>query len=415
MSTSTTPEGTNAIPDHVPSELVYNFSQSDPAMAEKPFERLAQLAKEAPKIFYSPGHAPMQPATWYLTNPEDIRYVAQNPQLFTSAGQFTGPRPEVGGKTDYPLIPLELDPPLHNQPRALLTPILSPKSVAQMEDKIRSLVQELVQKLKNKDTNECEFVQDFARPLPSILFCGLSGLPLDRADELVGWNNAILKSKTWEEAQAGVQKIGDLMDSLIEEKKASPADDFISKVVNQATIDGRPMSREEIVGFVFLLFLAGLDTVTNMLANIFTYLGQNSEKRDEIINNPEILPQAIEELIRTHGVINVSRTVVEDTEIDGVKVKKGERIRLEIPASNFNEAAFEDATTVNFHREANAHFTFGAGAHRCVGSHLARKEINIAVEELLKAFPTIRIKSGDKAVADCTNTYGFHYVPLEWD
>ncbi|MGI9568988.1 MAG: cytochrome P450, partial [Desulfobulbia bacterium] len=413
MNTAAIPQGPGPVPDHVPTELVYNFHQLEPIMTEKPYERLAELVKVAPKIFFSPGFLPRQEPAWHLTNYEDIRFVAQNPQTFSSQGNYRGPRPEVDGESDYDLIPLELDPPHHNLPRALLTPILSPKSVASMEDKIRSLVLELIQQLKDKGTNECEFVEEFARPLPSILFCGLSGLPMERAEELVEWNNNIIKAKSLEEAQEGAQKIGDLLAELIEEVKANPTDSFISKVVNQAEIDDRPMTNKEIFGFTFLLFLGGLDTVTNMLGNIFSYLGDNPDKRDEIVNNPDILPQAVEELIRTHGVIAVHRAVVEDTEVDGVPMKKGERVTLLYPAANFNDSAFENADTVDFNRESNAHFTFGAGPHRCIGSHLARKEINIAVEELLKAFPTIRTKAGDKPVADCLGTYGYHYVPLE--
>lgn len=415
MNASAIPQGPGPVPSHIPAELVYSYHQLEPIMSEKPFERLAELAKVAPKIFFSPGFLPLQSPSWYLTNYKDIRYVAQNPEIFTSKGNFHGPRPEVDGETNYDLIPLELDPPHHNQPRMLLIPFLSPKSIAAMEDSIRAQVLELVEQIKNKGTNECEFVEEFARPLPSILFCGLSGLPVERADELVTWNNNIIKAKSMEEAQQGAQKIGDLLDVLIEEKKTNPTDDFISKVVNGATLDGRQMSRKEIVGFVFLLFLAGLDTVTNMLANIFNYLGSNPDKRDEIVNDPEILPKAVEELIRALGVIQVNRTVVEDTEVDGVQFKKGERVTLLLPSANFNDSVFENSETVDFNREANAHFTFGAGPHRCIGSHLARKEINIAVEELLKAFPTIRIKAGDKSVADCLGTYGHHYVPLEWD
>lgn len=401
-----------SVPPHVPQELVYDFSDIEPIMFEDPYARCREVAREAPRIFFTPGQE-MRAPSWCLTHFSDIRAVAQNPQLFTSELSYQGPRPHVHGE-GAPLIPLELDPPLHSEPRVMLAPIFSPKAMNAMQEEVRELVQELIKEMRQEfgAAPHIDFVESFARKLPSTVFCRLSGLPVDHSRELVGWNNMIIHGKTMEERQEGVDKISELLAELIDERRAEPKGDIISKVIHLGKLGGEPLGDKEIMGFCFLLFLGGLDTVTNALSNIFTYLALNPAKRDDLVENPGLIPSAIEELLRTHAVIRVGRQATQDTEINGVQIKAGDRVTLLYPMANFNEELFEDAEVVDFQREADAHLTFGVGPHRCVGSHLARKEIIISVQELLKAFPTLEIAKNERPKADCIGTFGYDYLPL---
>ena len=402
------------IPPHVPAELVYDFDYMEPILFEDPYKRFRQMACDAPKIFYGRGVDQIRPPSWYLTNYSDMRAVAQNPECFSSLGCYPGPRPEVNGDNNCPLIPLELDPPQHTQPRVLLAPLLSPKAVAAMEDDMRSLVRKLLDEIRKVANagGSFDFVELFAKPLPSKIFCKLSGLPVERSGELVDCNNTIIHGKTEEERAQATKEVSALLAELIEQRRSEPKDDIISKIIHNAKIDGKLLADTEIMGFCFLLFLAGLDTVTHALGNIFTFLAKNPDQRDKLVENPALIPAAVEELLRTHGVIFVNRHATKDTEIDGVKIKQGEMISLLFPVANFNKEAFDDPETVDFHREADPHFTFGAGPHRCIGSHLARKEITISVQEFLSAFPKFRIADNEKPRADCVGTFGYEYVPL---
>lgn len=408
------PTETNAkFPSHVPEELVYSFNNFEPIMFQDPYSRIREVAREAPKIFYSLGYPPLFEPGWMLTRHEDIRDVAQNTEVFTSKKNFNMPKPAIEGDNEWDLIPLELDPPHHDMPRGMLMPILSPKAVAAMEDDIRELVISLIGEMK-EGGNTADFVEAFAVPLPSIMFCKLSGLPEERSHELVEWNNQIIHAKSLEECQQGGELIRDLLDKLVDDLKANPNGTIISKVVNEAEIDGRSMNKKEIISFCFMLFLGGLDTVTNALGNVFAYLVSHLDQRDQLVKDPTLIPAAVEELLRTQSVIYVNRRALVDTEIDGVFVKAGDIVTLLLPAANYNQEVFEDAESVDFTRDMTPHFTFGVGPHRCIGSHLARKEITVAVEELLKALPEIRLREGESLKADCAGTYGYCYVPVEW-
>ncbi len=400
-----------AVPDHVPEELVYPFSLLEPIMFEEPHERMKQLAKEAPKIFFTLGDMPFNPPHWVLTNYKDIRYVCQNPDLFSSRHVYGQAVPEVNGSRDYPLIPLELDPPAHSRPRALLNPMLSPKAMTALESDVRELVLDLIRQIEEKGSNECEFVSEFAVPLPSTLFCRLAGLPVDRAAELVHLNETLLKGQTEAIRFEACETIGDILRNVIAELKENPKDNILSKIVH-SEINGESFTDEEIMGFAMLLFQGGLDTVMSALGNIFSYLGSHADKRDELIKNPDLVPSAIEELLRTFAVIQTRRHATQDTEIDGVLIKKGDALGIMFPAANFNEEVFENAEEINFNRERpGVHFSFGAGPHRCVGSHLARRELRIAVAEFLKAFPNFHVKPGAKIPAT-VGTFGKQSVPL---
>ena len=266
--------------------------------------------------------------------------------------------------------------------------------------------------MKDKGTNECEFVKEFAVPLPSELFCRLAGLPVDRAAELVHLNETLLKAPTPEERFEAVETVGGILNNVITKFREQPEDNILSKIVH-SEVDGDPFTDEEIMGFAMLLFQGGLDTVMSALGNIFAYLGSNPDKRDELVKNPDLIPSAIEELLRVFAVIQTRRHATQDTEVDGVLIKKGEALGLLFPAANFNDEVFENADAIDFNREgAGVHFTFGAGPHRCVGSHLARRELRIAVEEFLKAFPNFHVKAGAKIPATL-GTFGKVSVPLE--
>jgi cytochrome P450 len=201
---------------------------------------------------------------------------------------------------------------------------------------------------------------------------------------------------------------------VISERRRAPADDIISVLLG-SEVDGRLMNDEEVLDTCFLLFMAGLDTVTASLGFMFKFLAENPEHRRQLVEDPSIAPAAVEELVRVHAVVNPTRTVIQDTELCGVRLRKGQRILLSTALATRDPDAYGDALTVRFDRKPNNHIAFGAGPHRCLGSHLARKELQIALVEWHRRIPDYRVAAAPTIKAHAGGVLGIDVLPLEWD
>jgi cytochrome P450 len=398
--------GMDQVPDHVPPELVRQAGIIySPEFLADPYKFFAGMHEKFPPIFYDVG--PFGNA-WVLTKHEDALFALRHAEYFSNEDATPFPRdPE-----DYfYFIPIEVDPPEHRKYRNIVDPIVSPQGVLKLEERIRALANELIDDIIDK--GECEFDEAFGRPLPVLVFLDLMGLPRDMCDTFVSWAMALLHSNDRAIMGQTLKTIGDYLKTAIADKQANPDDGLVSRIVH-AEIDGKPISEKEAFGFATFLFIAGLDTVFATLNNMWLWLARNPERRQEIIDNPENINAQVEELLRVFSVTFSGRTVAQDIEIRGVQLKKGDKITSILPACNFDPDVFPNPTEVNFHRPKKIILAFTVGVHSCMGAHLARLEIKIALQEWLKRIPDFKVKPGAETIYRPGGVIGPESVPLVW-
>ena len=408
MAASASNEGTKPIPAHVPPELVYDARITEGAeFLAAPHKFMAELHQKAPPIFFNPG-SPHSPQAWQLLKWEDAFFVLRHPEYFSTAG--TGPFPR--DPDDYwKIIPLEIEPPEHRKYRLLVDPLISPRAVAEMEISIRRLTNDLIDKFI--DTGECEFAKDLGRPLPVGVFLDIMGLPRDMMDTFVRWAMGLLHAQDKQIAGQSMAEVTEYLQSVIREKAANPDGGAVSAIVNGRP-GGEEMSPKEIFGYVFFLFIAGLDTVFATLNNIFVWLAENPDRRAEFIANPDNFDNAVEELLRVFSVTFSGRTLLQDYELRGVQMKKGDKVTSILPACNYDPEVFPEPRKVDFHRPRKPILAFAGGAHMCMGAHLARMEIKICLQEFLRRIPDFTLKPGATIEYWPGGVVGPKSVPLVW-
>jgi cytochrome P450 len=319
-----------------------------------------------------------------LSRYEDVLWALKHPAYYSSKGVV-----DIGG--DFPLIPLSVDPPEHAKYRRLMDPEFGPRKMALLEDEMRKFVNETIDTFASR--GECDFHEDFASPLPSTFFLALTGLPHEDLPRFLKWRDDTIRPRaaTMEDEdrirkEAGAA-IEEYFEAALEEKRRNPDDRLFTRLV-QGTVDGRPLTRAELLGACHLLLLGGLDTVTATLDCMIVYLARHPERRDALVADPSCIPHAVEDLLRHQSpVMMVPRLVAQDHEIGGVQVKAGDHATLLIGAANADAAEFADHHDVRYDRDANRHLAFGGGPHRCLGSHLARLELRVAIEEFHRRIP----------------------------
>ena len=398
--------GRDNIPAHVPRELVRSIGLTfGPEFLAAPHEYMARLHETMPPIYYDAndyGNA------WHLLKYEHAMFMLRHPEYFSNEGATPFPRdPE-----DYfYFIPIEIDPPHHRKYRAILEPVFSPKGVLALEGKIRDMANDLIDQIIDK--GECEYTTDFGRPLPVSVFLDLMGLPQEKRDTFVKWAVDLLHSNDRTVMAEAMRVISAYLKEVIAEKTKNPDEHVISRIVH-ATVDGRPMSPPEIFGFVVFLFIGGLDTVFATLNNIWLWLARNPERRQEMINDPANINAQVEELLRAWSVTFSGRVLAQDYEMGGVKMKKGDRVTAILPACNFDPEIFPNPTVVDFHRPRKPILAFTVGVHSCMGAHLARLEIKVALQEWLLRIPDFSLKPGTRIEYRPGGVVGPEYVPLVW-
>jgi cytochrome P450 len=397
----------SAIPAHVPPELVRPIGLTEgPEFLAAPHAFMAGLHDTHPPIFFSTSkHASN---AWLLIKYEDVFFVLRHPEIFTTAGATPFPR----DPNDYfYMIPLEIDPPHHRKYRAMIDPMISPRTVAAMDSSIRALANQLIDRFIDK--GECEFTTDFGRPLPVSVFLGVMGLPQDMRDTFVGWAMGLLHAQDRNVAGVCMREAVAYLKEAIAEKKQKPDDSVLSQIVH-GNAAGEPLTPQEVFGFTFFLFIAGLDTVFATLNNVFVWFAMNPDRRREVLANPDNIDATVEELLRVFSVTFSGRTLTQDYEMRGVRMKKGDKITSILPSANYDPAAFENPKDVNFRRKRKPNLAFAGGVHSCMGAHLARLEMKICITEFLRRIPDFGLKAGTQIEYWPGGVVGPKSVPLCW-
>ena len=349
-----------------------------------------------------------------VTRHEDVEYILRNPQLFSSRfGEGMG-----GIGNDRPLIPLQIDPPDHKKYRVLLDPYFATRVIAKLESDVADLVNLLIDGFVDQDG--CDFTEDFAVPFPCIAFLRLVGLPLEDLDHFLhikeginrGWGEQDFAKVAQNRVAAGRESY-EYFEKALDELGEERRDGLLSRLLD-AEVEGVKLTRQEILDICFLLIIAGLDTVTDSLCCFYTYLAEHPEHREQIVADPSLIPSVVEELLRWESpVAGVARVAAEDTELRGCPVHRGDSLLMFVGAANTDATAIDGADRVEFSRDANRHFAFGVGIHRCLGSHLARLELRVALREWHRRIPSYRIRPEAELVWT-QMLRAVHHLPLDF-
>lgn len=396
--------GTVARPDHVQPERVVDFDFLRPeGVDHQDVYSIWSKLHAGPDIVWTPrngGH-------WIFTRAEDIRFVQEHFDPF-SHEEFALPR----GTHKIKMPPLAVDPPGHARFRAMLNPFFTPSRVRIMEEQARPLTIQLIEAMKPR--GGCEFVSEFARVMPVMMFLGIVDLPTDRRDEFVGWALSAMTAPDQATKDHYYGKVTAYLAGILDERATSPGTDLLSRIVGWRK-DPRYEGEHEVMGMALLVFFGGLDTVANMLSFTARHLAQHPEHRHRIIADPSIAPVAAEEYIRRHGLPNTARVVTRDVDYKNVTFKKDDMVLVSTTLSSLDERCYPHAAAVDFDREPQPHNTFGNGPHKCVGAPLARVELMIFLQEWLSRIPEFRLDPDHKPHTHSGRVLGVESLHLRWD
>lgn len=393
-------------PAHVPAERVIAFDFYNPPGLESGFQ-------EAWKTLQAPGvpnlvWTPYNGGHWIATRAVQIMEVFSNSERFSSRVVVV---PKEVGEI-HKMLPTTLDPPEHRPFRSLLNNRLSPSSIKSMEDAIRHTTIELVERLRPK--GQCEFMADFAAQLPIQVFMRMVDLPLEDAPKLKFWADQVVKPSGEMPYDQALALYHSYLEPFIRERMGGAGHDVITDIINR-TVNGRPLTMPEILSLITQLMMGGLDTVYNFVGYVFLFLARSPGHRQQLIEEPELIPAAANELLRRFPLVSMAREVREDFEWDGVELKKGEMIVAPSPLVGIDERLNSDPLTVDFRRTSPRHATFGKGIHTCPGAHLASLEIRIILAEWLQRIPDFSVKPGAQVRYLGGIVGALSSLPLVWD
>lgn len=374
----------------------------------KPGEHFARYDTLRAKADVHPGVAGDELPFLLVTRMSGIRACMQDPSLFSSSA-VTPEAPEP----PYMWIPEMLDPPLHTKWRHLLGPFFAPGAVERLKPRVHEVITEILDEVEKR--GRCDYVADVALRFPNTIFMEIMGLPVGDAAQFQVWETAILHGgpTSGERAFQAMQEVMEYFTQLIAQRRAHPREDILSTALTWE-IDGAPVGDGDLLSFCLLMFMAGLDTVAMQLSYSMYHLALHPQDRQRLAAEPGLWPSAVEEFLRYYAFVSPGRKVTRDTEIGGCPVKAGQMVWLPLASANRDPAEFPDADQVIIDRPDNRHLAFGAGPHRCLGSHLARQELLIGLTEWHKRIPDYRL---DRAIAvrEHGGQVGLDNLPLIWD
>ncbi len=373
-----------------------------------------RLREESPVYFntFAQGY-------WIFTREDAVRDIYKTPELFCS-DSFTPWDPEPL----YRFVPTQINPPEHIKYRRILNPWFSPRAMDDAEPIIRSLCRALVESTAPK--GRCNLVKEFALRYPTEAFLGVIGVDTRHADMFVGWVEDFFAglggdAEALGPMAAALNSIREYWVAALDERRDEPeprAGDLASYLLHARYDDERKLQDTEILDMLTVLVLAGLDTTRAELGYLFRHLATHPADRQALIDNPELIPSAVEEVLRYYTIIfGDGRKVTRDAEFYGVQLKQGDMVYGLVSGANRDPRAYEDADQFKLDRKRNNHMGFASGPHRCLGQHLARREMQIAVEEWLRVIPDFEIDgdAGDLVERGGGSMMTLLDLPLVWN
>ena len=393
----------NEVPPHIPPERVVAFDRFlAPELQRCPHQRVTALFRSSPDIFYTTGDR----GHWVVGRANVARDMLRQPDKFSS-----DPKHNVANARKPPTLPNQCDPPLHTDLRRIINPFFSPAGVQKMEQEVRQLAGELIDQVAVQGA--CEFVQAIAQRFPVELFMRMANAPLEHRVMLVDKVDRFTRAPDFQQRLAALEALGSYLKGLITQREQTPGDDLVSLAVH-GKVAGRGLTGDEKLGMVTLLFLGGLDTVAAMLSFTMAYLGRNPSQYQRLVDDPPLISNAIEELMRVHGVAGMERGVTTDMVYQGVEFKAGDRLVFFPHIYGLDDQVVDDPFRVDFDRPISSHLVFGSGPHRCVGSHLARLEMKVFLEEWVRRIPAFSVDAQEDLPTRGGLVWSPVAVPLVW-
>ncbi len=367
------------------AEIDYDpiYDPFDPTVIADPYPVYARLRDEHP-VYYN------ERMNFYvLSRYDDIFRALRKPQLFSSAQGLTPAKDEIA-QLGIPPTFIMMDPPDHTRLRRLITKAFTPDTVKELEPTIRDFVVSHIEAMKRKaaDGEEVDLIQGIASPLPTMVVANLLGVPPEDREQFDPWSDAITSASAdfaldVKQAMGGVQGLVSYFGGMCQARRANPTDDMISKLTH-AEIDGDKLSDWDILGFCFVMIAGGNDTTTNLIGNSMKFLHDFPDQHRELLTDPTLIPNAIEELLRIESVVQgLSRTTTQDVELHGTTIPAGSKVHNLYASGNRDPRHWgDDADDLDIHREIDRHLSFAQGPHFCIGAHVARMMVRIYFEEM---------------------------------
>jgi len=389
------------LPD-VPKELIVDFDFFGVKPVDGDLHVGWKALHDGPEIFYTPRNS----GHWVVTRARDIDAIFRDHDNFSNAGVAMSREPR-----EMLLAPGEIDPPLHTAYRTLLNPWFGPKPMRALEDEARRLASELIDGFLAQ--GQCEFRESFSHRMPIYVFLSLMKLPLEDSEALVPAADLLSRDPDPASFLAAMQAMMDYLHGRIAERAAHPRDDFISAML-VGDADGQRLKPQEVLSLSANVMFGGLDTVTSTMGFFMNFLARHPDHVRQLVDDPALIPAAVDELLRRHAIANFGRMVKKDMDYGGVPMRAGDLVLVPTALYNLDERRFPDPMTVDFKRVDKAHFNFGGGIHRCLGLHLARLELRVMLEEWLARIPAFRITEGEQIRANSGRINAMSYLPLSW-
>lgn len=384
-----------------------HFDHNAPGFIADPYPVYSELRAE------DPAHFSQAYGGYYvLTRYDDVRNALLDWQLFSSARPGVTSIP-MSVKRDFQEIPLEHDPPEHTLYRQLISRFFTRNAIRQLEPGFRDIARELLVPLA--EAGRGDFVQDFALPFVSRVLAHFLRVPETDSERWIRWAQAIFHGRLTDRAladQASEEMIA-YVDSVVEQRRESPGDDLFS-VLATAQRDGRALTSDELHGYGVLMLNAGQETSVNGIGNSLWYLAEHEADRQRLMAEPELLDDAIEELLRFMSPIQLlGRTTTAQTTLHGRQVPAESTVAMCYAAANRDPQRFADADRCVIDRRPNPHLAFGSGPHTCLGAHLARAEIRVALQEVFQVLPGYRLDpDGSVEYTPHGDLRGFWKLPM---
>jgi cytochrome P450 len=382
-----------------------DFDIFDPSFVADPYPVWSELRPACPV-----AHTGRWGGSWMPSRFEDVDAIAHDVEHFSSTEITVTPPvqvPEGGVKAP----PITSDPPEHAWARRLILPAFAPRAVERYVEATRQLCRALIDEFI--DTGKADAAGQYAQQIPPRVIAELLGVDAERADDFVEWVRGVLELglQDPELRLKYREKIIAFFSAEVGRRRQEPGDDFISYLLAQE-VDGQPVPVNHVVGTCNLLLVAGIDTTWSSIGSALWHLASHDDDRRRLVEDPQLIPVAVEELLRAYSPVTMARIVSQEVEVAGRTLRPGERVLLPFPAANRDPEAFEQADEVVIDRARNRHIAFGVGIHRCAGSNLARMEMRVALEEWLARIPEFRLEDPDAVTWAGGQVRGPRHLPV---
>jgi cytochrome P450 len=379
-----------------------HFDPHEPELAHRLYETLGEMRDQCPV-----AHSDRYDGFWVATKYEDIVGIAQDWETFSSAHGVIVPSAPIAIRN----LPEEVDPPIQRIYKKLITPYFTPKVVAEFEKPTRELVNRLIDEFI--ESGSCEIMNDFARPYPSQGFFELViGAPPQDIERVAGMAAKSSKPSDPGAAEAWLGLSAWIREFIDTRRSQPPRGDIVDAVV-RATIDGRPITKDEMIGVIQIVILGGLETTASALGLWFHRFCLDPEIPQQLRQHPDLIPRAVEELLRIDSpFISIARTAVKDGAIGGQEIHNGDKVVMFWASANRDADEFPNPDEFDITRERNRHIAFGVGPHRCAGSNLARMNLRIGLEESLRRLHDIKLQDGFDVSLHSTSTRSPVSLPI---